>query len=87
MYYFYDWFIVLSPKPNDVKNKRSNKGHKKNNAHSDALKSLELQFPPTLGEWPSMYITYIAKWTKFPCIFMENKKKSSNSFALNINTH
>jgi len=47
---FYDLFLVSSPKPNDVKNIRSNKRHKKDNLHSDVLESLELQVPPTLGK-------------------------------------
>jgi len=61
MYYFYDWFIVSSPEPNDVKNNLSNKRHKKYNLRSDELQSLELQVPATLGEWPQMYNTYIGK--------------------------
>jgi len=73
MYYLYDWLIVSTPEPKDVKNNRSNKRQKKDNLRSDALESLELQVPPTLGEWALMYNTYIGKWTKSLCIFMENK--------------
>eukprot|EP00102_Acyrthosiphon_pisum_P012105 XP_008181123.1 PREDICTED: uncharacterized protein LOC100571198 isoform X2 [Acyrthosiphon pisum] len=40
---------ISSPEPNDVKNNRSNKRHKKDNLR-DAFESLELQVPPTLGE-------------------------------------
>jgi len=46
MYYFYDQFIV-PPEPNDVKNNRSNKRHKKDNLPNDGLESLELHIRPT----------------------------------------
>ncbi|XP_026805542.1 uncharacterized protein LOC113548713 isoform X3 [Rhopalosiphum maidis] len=39
---------ISSPEPNDVKNNRSNKRHKKDNTHSDTLESLELHVPPSL---------------------------------------
>uniref|UniRef100_A0A2S2NLZ6 MBD domain-containing protein n=1 Tax=Schizaphis graminum TaxID=13262 RepID=A0A2S2NLZ6_SCHGA len=39
---------ISSPEPNDVKNNRSNKRHKKDNTHSDTLESSELHVPPSL---------------------------------------
>ncbi|CAI6372647.1 unnamed protein product [Macrosiphum euphorbiae] len=45
---------ISSPELNDVKNNRSDKRHKKDNFHSDALESLELQVTPTLGISESM---------------------------------
>ncbi|KAL4122588.1 hypothetical protein QTP88_014889 [Uroleucon formosanum] len=39
---------ISSPEPNDVKNNRSNKRHKKDNLSSDALVSLESHVPPPL---------------------------------------
>eukprot|EP00102_Acyrthosiphon_pisum_P023967 XP_016661177.1 PREDICTED: uncharacterized protein LOC107884147 [Acyrthosiphon pisum] len=40
--------------PNDVKNNRSNKRRKKDNLHTDALESLEIQVPATSGISESM---------------------------------
>ncbi|XP_060849581.1 uncharacterized protein LOC132928718 isoform X3 [Rhopalosiphum padi] len=39
---------ISSPEPNDVKNNRSNKRHKKDNTRNDTLESLELNVPPSL---------------------------------------